>query len=97
MLRKELEELFIPEEIDILVKKVSQPADHKTLPNQEEVDTWCKFVNLHFGRFDAKNYERELKCVPPIPSPKATVFIRALLPEVCMFVFARRPSRYKFF
>ena len=46
---------------------------------------------------ERKNYERELKCVPPIPSPKATVFIRALLPEVRMFVFARRPSRYKFF
>lgn len=60
MLRKELEELFTPEEIDILVKKVSQPTGYKTLPKQEEIDTWCKFVKLHFQRFNAKNYEREL-------------------------------------
>jgi len=60
MLKEELEQIFTPDEIAVLVKKLSEPTNNKVLANQEEIDVWCKFVRYHHNRFMPEYASREL-------------------------------------
>lgn len=60
MLRKELEELFTPEEIDILVKKVSDPRKIGSFENVEELEIWCRFIRYHHNKFTPEYVCKEL-------------------------------------